>query len=392
MRPWPLLLIPALTLAAQTAKPGTGTVTGHVYCADTNAPARMASVQLETAKQAAERGSSEPSRYEGLPAGGIVKTGFDGSFAFTNIAPGAYYIVVSAERYLSPRADAADIDSAEPPPPAGQPPLAIPRVNVQADQTASVDVRIERGAAITGTVRFDDGSPAAGLNVFAMHKDQKGKWVGSIFSGVIIGGNTARTDDLGHFRLSGLRDRDYILAAQIERTDLLAVGPHASGLSGFTRSDTTIYSGDTPHIRDAVSFHVGPGEEHTGEDITIPLSKFHMVSGVITAAVDGHAISAANVQIVDADSKRTITSAEIARDGTFRIDSVPEGTYLLRVTNAEDTQVQDLATGGDHNFVFSRESATHRYADLEQSLKINGDIPNLVLSVLEPKRHAPGAQ
>ena len=54
MRLWPLLLsVLALTATAQnSAKPGTGTVTGHVYCADTNAPARTASVLLEPVKDA----------------------------------------------------------------------------------------------------------------------------------------------------------------------------------------------------------------------------------------------------------------------------------------------------------------------------------------------------
>ena len=57
MRPWPLLFPPILTLAAtpqnNSAKPGTGTATGHVYCADTNAPARMASVRLKPVKETA---------------------------------------------------------------------------------------------------------------------------------------------------------------------------------------------------------------------------------------------------------------------------------------------------------------------------------------------------
>ena len=43
MRLWPLLILPILTLVATaqngSAKPATGTVTGHVYCADTNASA-----------------------------------------------------------------------------------------------------------------------------------------------------------------------------------------------------------------------------------------------------------------------------------------------------------------------------------------------------------------
>ena len=133
-----LLTLTFLTVAATAqvnpVKSGRATVNGHVYCADTNAPARRVSVQLETVKQASERIKDAP-QYGGLPTGGIVKTALDGSFTFTNIPPGVYYVAVSAEGYLSPRIDAADIDNAEPPPPAGQPPLAIPKVTAQSDQT-----------------------------------------------------------------------------------------------------------------------------------------------------------------------------------------------------------------------------------------------------------------
>jgi hypothetical protein len=99
MRPW-LLLLPLLALAAtaqnNSAKPGTGTVTGHVYCADTNAPARMATVQLEPVKVAEERGTNHPYPNSGSVIGGVVQTGFDGSFTLANIPPGSYYVVVSA--------------------------------------------------------------------------------------------------------------------------------------------------------------------------------------------------------------------------------------------------------------------------------------------------------
>jgi hypothetical protein len=48
MRPWPLTLVLLPLLAtAQPAAKNAAIVTGHVYCADTNAPARLAVVTLE---------------------------------------------------------------------------------------------------------------------------------------------------------------------------------------------------------------------------------------------------------------------------------------------------------------------------------------------------------
>src|SRR4029077_10158717 len=93
MRPWPLLL-PLLTIAATaqtspSARHRTGTVTGHVYCVDTNTPARLASVQLAPVKKAETR-SGTSVEVTGIPAGGVAQTGFDGSFTLTRVPPGSY--------------------------------------------------------------------------------------------------------------------------------------------------------------------------------------------------------------------------------------------------------------------------------------------------------------
>jgi hypothetical protein len=256
----------------------------------------------------------------------------------------------------------------------------IPKVDVQADQTANVDVRLDRGAAISGTVRFDDGSPASGVRVMVLHKS-KDKWVGSQFAGIIVGGNLDNTDDLGRYRISGLRDREYLVEVMLNRVDMLTADPHSTGLRGVQRSSFMIYSGDTAHIHDAVPFKLGAGEEHTGEDITIPLSKFHAISGVVTAAIDGHTINHAFIQITNTDDKETIASGQVSSDGTFRIDCVPEGSYLLRVIDASDTQSQDISVGGEHHITLSDSKTIHQYGKLEQPIKVEGDIPNLVLSV-----------
>jgi hypothetical protein len=56
---WPLLL-PLFSVVAtaqsNSAKPATSTVTGQVYCADTNAPAGMAPVMLEPVRVVNEAG------------------------------------------------------------------------------------------------------------------------------------------------------------------------------------------------------------------------------------------------------------------------------------------------------------------------------------------------
>ena len=85
--------------------------------------------------------------------------------------------------------------------------------------------------------------------------------------------------------------------------------------------------------------------------------------------------------------KETVANGQLDSDGAFHLDGVPEGAYTLRVKNACDRQNQQVSVAGGMNI--SSEKIAHRYGDLEQPLKIEGDIPNLVLSVPEQtKQHA----
>jgi hypothetical protein len=255
----------------------------------------------------------------------------------------------------------------------------IPKVDVQADQTVSIDIRLDRGAAISGTVRFDDGSPASGAQVTLLHR-RKDKWIGSNAPGLLMMVSPI-TDDLGRYRISGLRDREYLAQVMLSREEM---EPRGKGsMYGVERSTLRIYSGDTPHISDAVPIKLGPGEERSGEDITIPLSKFHSVSGVVTALSDGHPINSGHLSIEDPRDNETAVDAELGNDGAFHLDGVPEGTYALRIQNPCDRQFQEISADGMR---IGREKILHRYGDLEQAIKVEGDIPNLTLAVPEPKR------
>ena len=393
MSRWPLLLLASSTLAAtaqSSAKLGTGTVTGHVYCADTNAPARMASVQLKPDKEIAPRPSTD--RHDiGMPTNGVVETALDGSFAIPNVAPGSYYVIVTAAGYLSPRPhdDKSDTsEDAKSQPPASKPPVTIPRVDLTADQTANIDIRLERGAAVSGNIRFDDGSAIANVPVMLLHKS-KDKWVPLPTGGygVFFTPSSMMTDDLGHYRIGGLREGEYVLMTTIIHVDMMPAAARGSGLSDTLRSALIVYSGDTMRKSDAVPFKLGPGEDRAGVDIAIPLSKLHSISGVVTAASNGHPINSGDITVEDPVDKETVANGQLDSDGAFHLDGVPEGSYTLRVKNACDRQNQQVSVAGGMNI--SSEKIAHQYGDLEQPLKVEGDIPNLVLSVPEQtKQHA----
>jgi hypothetical protein len=388
MRPWPLLLLPLSTLATaaqSSGKPGTATVTGHVYCADTNAPARMASVLLKPVKETAPPPGTDPHDI-GVPASGVVETALDGSFAIPNVAPGSYYVIVTASGYLSPHPHDDNSDKSDD---AKTKPLAtIPRVDLTADQTANIDIRLERGAAVSGTIRFDDGSPATNLSVQLLRKS-KDKWEALPTGdyGAFAMPSSLMTDDLGHYRIGGLHDGEYLLMATLIHVDLMPPDLRGPGLSGALRSVLPVYSGDTMRKSDAVPFKLGRGEDRAGVDIAIPLSKLHSISGVVTAASNGHPINSGEIIIEDPVDKENVASGQLDSDGVFHFDGVPEGFYTLRVRSASDRQNQQISVAGGVNR--SSEKILHKYGDLEHTIKIEGDIPNLVLSVPEQtKQHA----
>jgi hypothetical protein len=398
--PTTFLAIAATAQNNSSARHASGTVTGHVYCADTNAAARNAAVHLKPVNGVQSSASAHSDSTSDAPASGVVETALDGSFVIPRVAPGAYYVVVTAAGYLStlgPHEDGAgDVtDAPKPPQPAAQAPVTIPRVDVQAEQTANIDVRIERGAAISGTIRYDDGTPAAGVIVSALYKSKKG-WIPSQTGdfGAFAMPSSLTTDDLGHYRIGGLRDREYILQAMLFHMDLMPAGGSGGGLAGALSNALAIYSGDAMRKSDAVPFKLGPGEDRAGVDITIPLSKLHFITGVVTAAGDGHAINNGHISIEDpADKGEHVIDAELGKDGTFHLEGVPEGTYTLRIQEPSDKQAQEVHIGGEHHMAYTDERTLHQYSDLEQTLKVEGDIPSLVLTVTEKsKQHAAGYQ
>lgn len=158
-------MLVALTAQACGEKPqGFGTVSGFVFCADTNTPARLASVALRPIPSAKRNNSGSTTSYGEEVR--TVQTSIDGSFSISQVSPGRYYLLATMDGYISPSAGLgiSDSDLLNPSEATRTKLLThVPTVVVQAILGASVNVLLERGAAVSGTILFDDGSPAPGL-------------------------------------------------------------------------------------------------------------------------------------------------------------------------------------------------------------------------------------
>lgn len=381
---------------AQTATPApdvTGSVSGHVFCADTNQPARLAIVTLQPAPHRSEAQRVMESSLEPESVPPTVRTGLDGAFFFLKVKPGTYFLIADYSGYVSPIAklspneitskDPADVEKVE---------RSLVQVSVVANKDSARDIEVERGAAISGEIRYDDGSPANGLEATVWRRGDNGKPSPVSLN---LGGQmrfalaplTAgfETDDLGHYRISGLPAGKYVLKVTLPTTMSsyggLFGGPKTSSFRTDDSVALSIYSGNVFREKDAKPVEVVAGSERDDVDISIPLLGLHAVSGSITALADGHAVNAGEISLIFADDKSELRpSIPLGEDGRFNFRFVPEGEYILHVANPAD-MTEELVNDSDSGGKLIPLRNIHSYASVDQPISVHADVTNLNISV-----------
>jgi hypothetical protein len=334
--------LPMTMVAQHTATPApTGGVSGHVYFAVTNAPARLATVALQPVAVKPEDRPYAETRLD--PPVHLYQTLLDGSFQIPNVPPGTYYVIVKYPGYLSPFSQFSNADLVHPAPDVQQRIAALlPTVNVAPNNVANIDVRLTQGAAVSGKVLFDDGAPYAGASLNLKQRGPDGK----LQSVRLI--TPQETDDQGYFRFAGLLGGEYVLTV-----DLLITDSWVNSVLGQTTSSSsnygyglTFYSGDTPRQKDAKSFKLDDSQELSGQTLTVPISKLHAVSGAIVEQSSGKVVNKGTVTISYADDNSELTSAEVTPDDpAFHFSFLPEGEYTIKVKSASESHRETIANG-----------------------------------------------
>ena len=370
-----------------------GSVSGFVFCADTNTPARLAWVVLRPLPAA--KGNASATGASDAVESRLVQTSIDGSFSIPQVAPGRYYVFAIMAGYISPLAalGISDSDLLNPDEDTRKKLLArVPTVVVEGNLGASVNVSLERGAAVAGTILFDDGSPAPGLGVNLLTRKQ-GKWV-PIQTGSAdgMGVGSTQTDDRGHYRISGLPPAEECLVKVAmslgsNRHYRSKNGESFSSLGGYTLA---VYSSDALRPGSAKPFALKLGEERPGEDVVLPLSKLHKVQGVVTMQRDGHVLNQATLSLVFSDDKTPAGKTKISTGETgFSFPFVPEGDYILQVSGAADVRFEEVSNGAGTVPPTHTETHTlHSYGSAEMPLHVEGDLLDLNIPVPEEAAHA----
>jgi hypothetical protein len=351
--------------------PTKGVVMGIVLCADTGKPARFATVTLSATPKANAKADAIGDQNTPLPATETAITDLNGRFRIEAVEPGRYYAFATQEGYLDPlngldfaRLDALGTDKERNLDAIDQWKDHMVELTASVHRTTEISLTMERAAEIGGTVTFDDGSPAIGMHFQLFRKTAK-SGLTEVGLALFDGWSTrAVSDSHGHFSATSLPAGEYAVCA----------------LMPFDTQDAAprVCMGNTFRKKDAATIKVAAGETAAGEDIVIPLSGLHAVAGTVTALADGHALGRGTVRLLYADDREKARETSILDDGSFSLQYVAEGKYILAVSGAQDAE-QKAAEPVPYNSqaAAQKPAPVARYIDKEIPLMVLSDMDDI---------------
>ena len=382
-----LSALATVSLAQQpVSATGTGSVTGHVTLGDTQRPARFATVALYgvpaevTATPKPDPDAGDEAQVKAMAAAlknlgktNMVQaqTGADGAYVATDVAPGDYYVFGSASGYVSPLNQVQAIFEAGADPKKPLPGVQI--VHVAADHQGTADVTIERGAAISGIISWDDGSPVTGA-IFAVTPakgDVKPPSQFNLLAMTSMLSALSISDDLGHYRISGLAPGDYIVTATLRTSGQSGLGAGMNLAKAMAVTPMIVYAPSAFHKADAKPLTLTAGEDLRDQAMTLNLAGLHSVSGTIVSAEDHHGINQATVRLQDATDKEFVRSASVDAAGNFTVTFLPPGTYTMKVSDAEDNEPKPKTDKDKPNLFGPGQKTIRSYKDGSMSVIVS---------------------
>jgi hypothetical protein len=335
----------------------------------------------------------------------------DGGYTFSGVGPGSYYVRVKAAGYIDPLCAFSDEELASQDPAVRKKIAAVATiVTVHGNEHVRADMRLQRGAALIGRVRYDDGSPAAGWTVRAVPAKAQAADPLANFMGFDLNqidpahsSEFSTTDDLGQFRISGLPGGEFVLEARLTTAalDHSPFEPVASsagsflsivgGMSSMSGLKLTVYSGNATRLSAAKKIDVREGEERNVPDMQVDLQSTHSIGGVLVAKADGHPINGGSMELIAQDDNGNDDpslrlSATIHSDGSFRFDYVPgPGRFMLRSAHAAD--MSTVSTMKILGSLIAERKTNRNYAATSVPVSV-GDEDILDLRVLVPDPNA----
>lgn len=187
-----------------------------------------------------------------------------------------------------------------------------------AESRDHVDLTLRRWSVISGQVLDEFGDPvqAARVQVLQLRYESGRRQLVPVDPSVL-------TNDLGEYRLYGLRAGHYIVSAQVGAV-------MTTDLPGYA---VTYYPG-TPAPAYAHYVSTRDGGDVVGIDIALERTRTAHVRGRILGA-DGAPTMGGNVMLVPSRRSSALgvaVGARLQRDGTFEFRNVPPGQYVIQAS------------------------------------------------------------
>jgi hypothetical protein len=289
--------------ATPPAKAGANRLAGRVLDGETGQPLRRALVHITM-------GNLQQDRW--------TRTEIDGRWEFVGVLPGAYTVTASRDGFVT-------MAFGQKGPFGTSVAVRIP-AEPGLDQ---LDIQLNRGGVIIGTISDEFGDPVGRAGVQAMRvKFVEGQRrlvpVAAGVSGLASGGWTL-TDDRGEYRLFGLAPGTYYVSAMY--------GTSVAGQSDDRSTYPQTYYPGTPSVAEARPLAVTTGEPSAASFGLTP-THLSVVSGRVLNSAGQP--SAANVRMAPVAPGHAVIAANQLTGrtdgrGAFTINGVPIGDYFLEV-------------------------------------------------------------
>jgi hypothetical protein len=350
----PTLLASMLVLIAlplgQTpalASSGSGRITGRVVASDTVAIVRGATVTLLGQNAATWSG----------------KTDAEGRFSFGSLPAGSFRVRVAKAGFVT---TTFGLDGRQ----AGPIALGVGQVIDRGD------LALPRGGVITGRLFDEFGEPAAGVNVQALRSSYL-----SPGERRLQHEGSAQTNDLGDYRIFGLKPGQYFVAASLRQMQfgVAEAGTPAPQFAASSQGSAPTFYPGTANGGDARSVDVSAGRETSGIDVSLLAVALARVSGTV---VDSTGKPAAgmfvwlNTERSDGGLFAATLTADIDAAGRFTVPNVAPGNYRVDVVSI--ARMEAIATSGSGGIGQSLDGQARESASVP--ISINGqDVEGLAI-------------
>ena len=312
---------PQVTKPARDARPtaptGTGVIRGRILSADTGEPLRRARVELGAAELRAVR---------------AVPSDLEGRFEFQRLPPGRFSVRASKNGYVTlGYGQRRSFQSGR-------------RIELAAGQVFDeATIALPRAAVIAGRVLDDLGEPVSGIQVGAYrlrYRDGRRE--------VAPAGQSAQTNDLGQYRISGLPPGSYFVGT---RGGIAASGPVSD--EGVTLATT--YHPATANIAEGRPVTVRLAQEVGNIDIAMVVGRAVSVTGTVFDSRGRPAAGLAVTVRPAGDSLLALLNMAAGTsqpNGQFTVRNLMAGEYVLhavvRTPESKDQETADvpLTIGG----------------------------------------------